>query len=119
MSVKPVDETHAARSRALFDLLIEPLRARARELGYALCVHGSLRRDIDLVAVPWTEDAVTPNQLFEALIEEARRTNDGLAFLAPHEQNEFPRARPHGRRAWSIHLGGGPYIDLSVMSPSA
>jgi hypothetical protein len=45
-------------SHAKYELLIEPLRAVARSLGYALTVHGSLVRDIDLVAVPWTSDAV-------------------------------------------------------------
>ena len=26
-----------------------------------------------------------------------------------------PGMKPHGRLCWSFHLGGGPYIDLSVM----
>lgn len=33
--------------------------AVARELGYALAVHGSLARDLDIIACPWTETATS------------------------------------------------------------
>ena len=26
-----------------------------------------------------------------------------------------PGLKPHGRLTWSFHVGGGPYLDLSVM----
>lgn len=90
-----------------FDRLIEPLRAVARDYGYALTVHGSLERDIDLVAVPWIDSASSAADLAEAIRVKA----DG--YLRPNEQ--WPRRKTHGRLCWSFHLGGGPYIDLSVM----
>ena len=84
----------------------------AREMGYAIAVHGSRVRDLDLIAVPWVEDAKPAIELVTALELAvagyvANRTKDGI--------EEWPRKKPHGRRAWTIHLGGGPYIDLSVM----
>jgi len=30
-----------------------------RDCGYAIAPHGSLARDLDVIAVPWTEDAVS------------------------------------------------------------
>lgn len=30
----------------------------AREVGYAVGLHGSLRRDVDLIAAPWTDEVV-------------------------------------------------------------
>jgi hypothetical protein len=33
------------------------MREEARRLGYTLAVHGSMKRDIDLVAVPWIQKA--------------------------------------------------------------
>jgi hypothetical protein len=39
------------------DILLPALREVARRFGYALAVHGSLEWDIDLVAVPWCENA--------------------------------------------------------------
>lgn len=102
--------------------LIEPLRQRAHELGYAITVHGTLKRDIDLVAVPWVAEASDPWTLAEALRQVAERIN-GFAFINPREHDDYHQAgqpghKPHGRLVWSFHLGGGPYIDLSVFPPS-
>lgn len=106
-------------SRPKYEVLIDPLRKKARELGYAIGVHGSLKRDIDLIACPWSNDAVDAC----TLAEEIRKTAEsicGYAFLNPREDDDFfrsgcPGLKPHGRLVWSFHLGGGPYIDLSVM----
>lgn len=38
-----------------YNRLIGPIRAIAKEHGYAVGVHGSLARDIDLILVPWIE----------------------------------------------------------------
>lgn len=110
----------AARCRELYDLLIPHLRERARELGYAVTVHGSLARDIDLVAIPWTDEAVDARALAEALRDVAKAVH-GIASMAPIEwaddyhRDGCPGGKAHGRRVWSYYLGGGPYIDMSVM----
>ena len=113
----------AISAKEQYERLIGPLREVARSLGYALCVHGSLKRDIDLVAVPWAEEVVTPQELAEAIRSKAVEVNPiGVAFIKPEENDRFhrdgcPGMKPHGRYCWGFHLGGGPYIDLSVMSP--
>jgi hypothetical protein len=107
----------ADKCREKFDALIAPVRERARTLGYAIAVHGSIARDIDLIAVPWTDWAVPAAELAMA-VQDAARDAIGIAFIAPHEEPELPRCRPHGRLCWSFHLGGGPYIDLSVLPRS-
>ena len=82
--------------------------------GYAVGVHGSLARDIDLVAVPWTEEATTAAEVAEAIRAAAEKSGPcGQAFVAGNDP--CPRRKPHGRLCWSFHLGGGPYIDLSVV----
>ncbi len=81
---------------------------RARELGYALCIHGSMTRDLDLVACPWTDDAAPAEELVYALRDEVH------GAIEPADVAD-PTGKPHGRLAWRIHCGGGPYIDLSVM----
>lgn len=111
------------RCRVLAERLIEPLRVRAKELGYALGVHGSLARDIDLIAVPWTPEAVAARALAEALRDRAAELNDGVALEVDRQgaanpdyfDNGCRGNKPHGRLVWTYHLGGGPYIDLSVM----
>ena len=106
----------------IFHRLLPLLRAKAKELGYAIGVHGSMKRDLDLIACPWTSTAVDPKTLAEALRATAAENNGGIAFMTPLEaEKEWfqngcqPYGKPHGRLQWSFHLGGGPYIDLAVM----
>lgn len=91
--------------------IINRMHARAREMGYSLAIHGSLERDCDVIAVPWAEGAAVPADLAAAMIEASG------GFLAPHEEKDLPYVKPHGRLCWPIHLGGGPYIDLAVLTP--
>lgn len=116
--------------------LIGPLREVSRRLGYALTVHGSLVRDIDLVAVPWSDGAVSAKILAKAIQHKAREI---VGYAEPHPVeststnpkwfrdglNGYVRkmgritAKPHGRKSWTFHLlrtHDGPYIDLAVMS---
>ena len=78
----------------------------AKDRGYALTVHGSLARDFDFVAIPWTEEACPAEELAEAI----RARCGGIVVDLTN-----PCPKPHGRLAWKFHLGGGPYVDLSVM----
>lgn len=97
---------------AAYACLVPLAQEIARPLGYCVSVHGSMARDVDLLAVPWTEDAVSAHELFNALFK---------AFT-PYILNDETRDRyykaekkPHGRLAWTILLFDGPHIDLSVM----
>ena len=87
---------------AMFDIL----REKAQTIGYCLAVHGSLIRDFDIIAVPWVEDCADAEELVELICE----TTGGFIAVGDTFKN-----KPHGRIAWAIQLGGGPYIDLSVM----
>jgi len=87
-------------------LHVPRLTETARQHGYALAVHGSLQRDLDLIAVPWSEVASSPEDLIMALCQRVG------GFMMP---NEEAMEKPHGRKAWIIHLGAGLYIDLSIM----
>lgn len=99
------------RAQLAYRRLIDPIRAIAKEHGYAIGVHGSLARDIDLIAVPWIAKPFAAEKMIEA-IRDACESIEGTAFFSDADLN--PELKPHGRRAWSIHLGGGVYLDISV-----
>lgn len=96
--------------------LAKILTPLAHEMGYALMTHGSLERDLDLLAVPWVEEAVDPRELVKA-----------LAKAAGGYWSTEPAKKPHGREAYTIILrravetpaGCFPFIDLSVMPVTA
>jgi hypothetical protein len=115
----------------LYKKLIGPLREVARRLGYALAVHGTLKRDIDLIACPWTRQTVGAKVLANAIRAKAREVV-GFAEPSPHERAKWFRdgvtgfaqgfgrvsSKPHGRRCWTFHLVptyDGPYLDVSIM----
>ena len=99
---------------SFYAVLYAELRQVALNHGYALAIHGSLHRDLDLIAVPWTDSAAAEETLVKAITEAAR------GFI----QSGNPEEKPHGRHAYTILLGGcsatippdqrATYIDLSV-----
>jgi hypothetical protein len=101
----------------------ETVATIAREHGYALTAHGSTTRDLDLVAVPWSETVSSPQALVDAICEAVpawslmESYHDGVEWRT--RDGRDPTEKPHGRLAWSLHLGGGAYIDLSVTPTNA
>ena len=98
-----------ARRHGVYARLLPRLQLIGWQLGYTLAVHGSLSRDLDIVAAPWIEAAAPAEHLVQALADEM---GEGAWYRQPS-------SKPHGRRAWSIHFGtfrnAHLYIDLSVM----
>lgn len=84
------------------------LAAVARENGYALAVHGSLARDMDLIAVPWTEQAGSPEDVISAIEEKFSIKRIGNLTTGMH-----------GRLIQTIGiLFGECFIDLSFVPRS-
>lgn len=105
-----------ASTMTFYAVTYAEIRLVAKNLGYALALHGSLQKDLDVIAIPWVEDAADEETLVKAICEAAG------GFVLAH----IPATdKPHGRRAHTIHLGGcsgvipsterATYIDLSVM----
>ena len=98
----------------------------ARRHGYALTIHGTVTSDLDLVAVPWVEEAVSAEELKDALMNHI-----GACGFADHLRKDLPEEqvapivarmgeaqdtkKPHGRRAWNLYMDFGAKVDLSVM----
>lgn len=99
------DNARAKQPVVAYACLYQRLALVAREHGYALAMHGSLAADLDLVAVPWTHEAVSGEALAEAL---------ATAIPGHLHLDTYARPRPGGVRKHVIHLGGGPYLDLAV-----
>lgn len=76
----------------------------AREVGYSVGIHGSLKRDVDLIAVPWTKEALDWKVLVDRLCA-------GLNARQVCEAED----KPHGRIAVSLQIDGYyKLIDLSI-----
>lgn len=101
----------------IYSQILPRIRKVAKGLGYAVAIHGTMQRDFDLVAVPWTEDALPPS----VLVEEVAAIVGGYVFGDGVDRAGYiskrPFKKPHGRLAWNICWGGKAFIDFSVMPP--
>lgn len=80
----------------------------AHDMGYAIGLHGSMKRDCDLIAAPWVEAYATPGALIEALCSALNAREVG-----PREP------KPNGRIAVNLQIDGWfRVIDLSIASAS-
>lgn len=102
-----LDEKKPTYAPAYMVGIYPALAELARTLGYALALHGSLQRDLDIIAIPWTSEAVDPLDLVTALCSEFD--------IKPNHPLGEPTQKAHGRMSWSIPLWWGAYLDLSVM----
>jgi hypothetical protein len=84
-------------------------RCTAWMYGYALMMHGSFTRDLDLLAVPWTDSACPPEHLIKVI---CYRTD-------MQENGHPPTLKPHGRLAFTLMFKEPPqdprFVDISVM----
>jgi hypothetical protein len=103
------DKSDSPKDAAIYrDVFLARIRQIARECGYAVGVHGSEIRDLDLIAVPWTLDATSADDLRIALI-------DGL----PAVYLDADTKKPHGRVGYILAIEDERNIDLSVMPRAA
>jgi len=98
------------------------IREAARQCGYAIGLHGSLRRDFDLMAMPWVEGCSTPDELAHAIALAA--TGMTLAGGYHWEKKPLGRIATTISVCWTDHseafnkdLIGFGHLDLSVMPP--
>jgi hypothetical protein len=107
-------------TRAVPYAFIYPILAKlARDKGYSLALHGSMQEDLDIVAIPWTPEACSAQELMEYMArqvwifhytEDTVEWEDDAKWIVTE-----PEQKPHGRVAWSIQLKNGCRLDLSVM----
>lgn len=91
------------------------IREAAQAQGYAIGLHGSMRRDLDLIAVPWRDGASEPDTLAHAVAHAAC----GITRQGRYEWESKPAGRiatslPICWPGWHGQAGAG-HIDLSVM----
>lgn len=89
------------------------VRKLAWEEGYAIGLHGSFTRDLDMIAVPWADQSNhKPEKLVARIIQAT-----GL-----QEAHGNPGEKPHGRKVWTLLLpefGDPRFVDLSIMPAAA
>ncbi len=101
------EEYDEQAQRRAYEAFIPGFIKAARECGYALAIHGSMERDLDLIAVPWIEKPEIPEKLAFEIAVMCKGLLVGEIFSKQH------------RRLFHINLAwrgteNRNYIELSV-----
>lgn len=102
-------EAVTTNGRAVFYAAMwEDFRRTALNNGWALALHGSLASDMDIMAMPWTIDAVATKDLIESLRN---------LFSIPEKIKiiETRNIGSHNRIVYTMAIWGDFYIDISVI----
>jgi hypothetical protein len=92
--------THAKPS--LYAFYFEQLKDIAYRYGYNLVLHGSMNRDLDLVAIPWQQQIGDHDRM----IEDFAVFLGGSIMQADYESKY---CFPHGRMSYVIDINRGGY----------
>lgn len=77
--------------------------------GYAIAMHGSFTRDLDIVAIPWAERVCEPEHLIRRI----------EAATGLKQTGHPPGKKPHGRLAWTLlfpEFDDPRFVDVSVLA---
>ena len=92
--------------------VLENLRKIAKENWYALAIHGSCVKDLDLIAVRWNDVYSSPNELVKCFLDEL----SNFAFNEiVFEELTTPEHRYKNQVHYTIPIISDWYIDLTVI----
>lgn len=112
--------THVKPS--FYSYCFEELKDIAKTYGYNLVLHGSLNRDLDLIAIPWVDVIGSVDKMID---EFAQYLGAERIVMTDKQKNCFP----HGRMSYILNLRRSVpifsniqweddkqyYLDISVM----
>lgn len=93
---------------AFYAAVWNDLRQAAMDCGWALGLHGSLNSDMDIMAMPWVENAVPADDMIENLI-------DIFGFSRPPHCEVDKTSKPNGRVVYTIPIFADFYLDINVI----
>ena len=100
-------ESVTTNGRAVFYAAMwNDLRRAAMDKGWALALHGSLARDMDIIAVPWVEGASSPIEMIEALKD---------CFDKPDKIMVSKTDMPNNRIAFTLSIFADFYLDINII----
>lgn len=100
---------------------LRQLQEIAKEKGYNLVIHGSMNRDMDLVAIPWIDE---PSSHYELLKEFDLFLRGAYYEEDCFEQGYMYAVLPGGRHSYVVNIARGGrynsyedeqyYLDISI-----
>ena len=94
---------------AFYASIYDDLRKAAMDCGWALGLHGSLSNDMDIMAMPWTEDAKSEEEMIRALSNVFTDNPFKDMHIIPHY------GKPNNRVVYTMPIWGDYHLDINVI----
>ena len=93
---------------AFYAAMWDDIRQCAMDCGWAVALHGSLNSDMDIMAMPWVNDAVSFGVLVNKIDQLFTGENPFGSCITYNE-------KPHGRIVATIPIWADFYLDISTI----
>ena len=106
--------------------LLFPLQEIGKGMGYNLVVHGSMHRDLDLIAIPWTDNPAPEMELIQAFDNYLRGASyetkeKYLHSVLPGKRNSYvinlnrsSHYLGYANEHFNYHVDEKYYLDISI-----
>ena len=104
-------EAVTCNGRAAFYASIwNDIRQCAMDCGWAVALHGSLASDMDIMAMPWTENAIKFTSMIDKIVELFDNNILAKNFFITYSE------KPHNRIVATIPIWEDFYLDISAIN---
>lgn len=95
---------------AFYASIFPDLSKAANDCGWALGLHGSLSNDMDIMAMPWVEEAKSVEELMQAL-------SDCFTGNMYKEHHIVPdNKKPNNRIVYTMSIWADFHLDINIIS---
>ncbi len=95
---------------AFYACMWEDIRQCAMDCGWAVSLHGSLVSDMDIMAMPWVENAVSFKKMIDRVSKLFKDNDMSSQYVITYNE------KPHNRVVASIPIWSDFYLDISTIN---
>lgn len=98
---------------AFYACIWDDLRNSAMDCGWALGLHGSLKSDMDIMAMPWVEGAKPVEEMVQALSDCFTENPYKGTHLIPNYK------KPNNRVVYTMTIWADFHLDINIINPNS
>ena len=95
---------------AFYACMYEDIRQCAMDCGWAVSLHGSLASDMDIMAMPWVDNAVSFKEMVDRVSKLFKDNDMSSQYVITHNE------KPHNRVVATIPIYADFYLDISTIN---
>ena len=95
---------------AFYACMYEDIRQCAMDCGWAVSLHGSLASDMDIMAMPWVDNAVSFKEMVDRISKLFKDNDMSSQYVITYNE------KPHNRIVATIPIMLDFYLDISTIN---